>query len=100
MIYTSKDMRYIARHVSRQEILRKIASEAESLAKAAMELCNDPESMEAFRALNDTASMLSGTIDILDVKGGYSPAMLEISRTSPFYINDWAKRLKEAEKHD
>ena len=100
MINTSRDMKYIARHVSRQEILRKIISDAETLVNAARERLDDPESKEAVKAMRDAASMLSGTLDILDVKNGYSPEMAEISRSNPFYINDWANSLREAEKHE
>lgn len=99
MIYTSRDMKYIARHVSRQEILRKIISDSQTLAAVAKELYDDPESREAMKSLHDAASMLYGTVDIWVIKGGYSPEMLEISRTDCIAINDWANRLREAEKH-
>lgn len=100
MIYTSRDMKYIARHVSRQEIYRKIISESQTLAAVAKELCDDPESGEAMKALNSAADMLSGTLDILDVKNGCSPEMTEFSRTDCIAINDWANSLREAEKNE
>ena len=99
MINTSRDMKYIARHVSRQEILRKIISESQTLAAVAKELCDDPESRETMKALHNAASTLSGMLDIWVIKGGYSPEMLEISRTDCIAINEWANRLREAEKH-
>lgn len=99
MIYTSRDMKYIARHVSRQEILRKIISESQTLAAIAKELCDEPESREAMKALNSAASILSGMLEILDVKNGQSPDMAAMNRTDAFYINDWANSLREAEKN-
>ena len=100
MINTSRDMKYIARHVSRQKILRKIINDAETLANAARERLDDPTSKEAAMAMCDAVFMLFGTLEILNVQNGYSPDMAMIGRINPFYINDWANSLREAKKHD